>query len=54
MEQVEEWRRRAEELRAAAASFTDADARAGLLRAAESYEKMAEELRRRLDGIDQP
>jgi hypothetical protein len=52
IERVQEWRRRAEELRAAAAHLGDPDARSGLLKAAESYDKMADELQQKLDGID--
>jgi hypothetical protein len=54
--QVREWRDRAEELRRAAEDFGLPLARDGLMEAAENYERMADELERKLTalGIQQP
>jgi hypothetical protein len=54
--QVKEWRDRAEELRRAADDFGLPSARDGLIGAAENYERMANELERKLTalGIKQP
>ena len=46
--QVEQWRERAEEIRAAADSFTVPSARQRMLMLAESYERLADEVERRL------
>jgi hypothetical protein len=54
--QVKEWRNRAEVLRRTAEDFGLPSARDGLIEAAESYERMADELERKLKtlGIPQP
>jgi hypothetical protein len=49
---VRDWRIGAAELRATAAAVADAEAEAGLLRAAEAYERMAAELERRLNQVE--
>jgi len=49
---VQRWRDRALELRQAAEGIVDDDARAGVLGAAKSYERMANELEGRLSPPD--
>jgi hypothetical protein len=51
-ERVRQWRERANELRRAAEETKDADVRTGLLRAASSYQQMAEDLEERLSPSD--
>src|SRR6185312_10711771 len=51
-ERMRQWRMRATELRRAAEATKDVDARAGLLRAASSYQEMADDLDRRLTPPD--
>jgi hypothetical protein len=55
-EQVKEWRNRAEGLRRVAEDFGLPSTRDGLMEAAESYERMADELERKLKtlGVQQP
>ncbi|HWI29396.1 MAG TPA: hypothetical protein VN668_20650 [Stellaceae bacterium] len=49
---MQRWRDRALELRQAAEGIVDDDARAGVLGAAKSYERMANELEGRLSPPD--
>ncbi len=46
--QVEGWRRRAEEIRTAAESFAVPSAKETMLRVARNYERLADDLERRL------
>jgi hypothetical protein len=49
--QVREWRNRAEVLRRTAEDFGLPSARDGLIEAAESYERMADEMERKLKTL---